>query len=158
MAPPLRRRMAAFVYEGVLLFGVVMVVGLIFGIAVSQHHALEHRQGLQVTVFLVLSLYFMWFWTHGGQSLAMKTWHLRLVSDSGGTISLKQALARYMASWLWFVPALLGAWLANFHQSRLLYGAIGGWIVVYALLSWLTPQRQFLHDWLCGTRLIDNRA
>ncbi|RZI80852.1 MAG: hypothetical protein EOP38_21225 [Rubrivivax sp.] len=94
----------------------------------------------------------------GKDTLAMKTWHLRLVSRDGGAPSLKQALARYVGAWLWFVPALAGAWLAGWHQSKLLYGAMFGWIAVYALLSWLLPQRQFLHDALCGTRLIDNRA
>lgn len=156
-APGLRRRMAAFLYEGVLLFGVVMTVGLIYGIVIGQKHALQHREGLQATVFVVLSLYFMWFWRHGGQTLAMKTWHVRLVSREGGVLSLKQALFRYVASWLWFAPALLGAWLAGWHQSKLLYGALFGWIAAYALLSWLHPQRQFLHDALCGTRLIDTR-
>jgi uncharacterized RDD family membrane protein YckC len=157
-APSLRRRLAAFLYEGVLLFGVVMVVALVFGPAVGQHNAMEHRQGLQAAEFVVLSLYFMWFWTHGGQTLAMKTWHLRLVSRDGGAIGLKQALTRFMTSWLWFAPALLGAWLAGWHQSKLLYGALIGWVAVYALLSWAHPQRQFLHDALSGTRLIDNRS
>jgi hypothetical protein len=53
---------------------------------------------------------------------------------------------------------LLGAWLAGWHQSKLLYGALIGWVAVYALLSWAHPQRQFLHDALSGTRLIDNRS
>lgn len=157
-APSLRRRLCAFLYEGVLLFGVVMAVGLAFGMAVGQRHAMEHRQGLQATVFVVLSLYFMWFWTHGGQTLAMKTWQLRIVTQEGQGLSLKQALMRYVGSWLWFAPALVGAWLAGWHQSKWLYGAILGWIVVYALLSWLHPQRQFLHDALCKTRLIDTRT
>lgn len=149
--------MAAFLYEGVVLFGVVMVVGLVFGIATQQRHAMHGREGLQAALFLALSLYFIWFWTHGGQTLAMKTWHVRLVSDKGGPLSLKQALLRFMASWLWFAPSLLCAWLLGWHQSRLLYGALGGWMLVYALLGLLTRQKQFVHDALCGTRLIDNR-
>ncbi|MBC7698798.1 RDD family protein [Aquabacterium sp.] len=156
-APALRRRLAAFLYEGVLLFGVVMVVGLIFGVIVGQRHALQHRQGLQATVFVVLSMYFMWFWTHGGQTLAMKTWQLRIVSIDGAGLSLQQALMRYFSSWLWFAPALVGAWLVGWHQSKWLYGALFGWMAIYALLSWLHPQRQFLHDALCKTRLIDTR-
>lgn len=157
-APPLRRRMAAFLYEGVLLFGVVMAVALVFGIAVGQHHALSHRQALQGCLFLVLSLYFIWFWTHGGQTLAMKTWHLRMVNRDGGPIRLGQALLRYMSAWVWFMPPLLGSWLAGWHQSAWLYGPMIGWVIVYALSSLLHPQGLFWHDALCGTRLIDNRA
>jgi uncharacterized RDD family membrane protein YckC len=106
-------------------------------------------------------LYFMWFWTHGGQTLAMKTWHVRLVSRKGGALSLMQALGRYLTSWIWFMPPFIIYWLAGWQRSQLLHeGALAffGWITIYALLSWLNPQRQFLHDALCGTRLIDNRS
>jgi uncharacterized RDD family membrane protein YckC len=156
--PALRRRLAAFTYEGVLLFGLVMVVGALYSIATEQRHALYGRGGMMATQFLALSLYFIWFWTHGGQTLAMKTWHLRLVSAQGLPLTLKQALARYMASWLWFMPSWTGAWLAGWHQSKYLYGAMGVWILIYTSLTWLLPHKQFLHDTLCGTRLIDTRA
>ncbi|WP_374320719.1 RDD family protein [Aquabacterium sp.] len=157
-APSLRRRMAAFLYEGVLLFGLVMAVALVFGIAVGQRHAMTHREGLQAWLFLSFALYFIWFWTHGGQTLAMKTWHLRMVSQDGGTISMPRALARFLASWVWFIPSLAGSWLAGWHQSKLLYGAMVGWVVIYALSALLNPKHLFWHDMLCGTRLIDNRA
>jgi len=156
-APALRRRMAAFIYEGVLLFGLLMVTGAAYSITTGQHHALHGRDGMMATQFLALSLYFLWFWTHGGQTLAMKTWHLRLVASNGHPLSLKQALARYLAAWLWFMPAWAGAWLAGWHQSRLLYGAMGVWMLIYIGLTWLLPQRQFLHDAISRTRLIDTR-
>src|SRR5688572_24425991 len=76
-APPLRRRLAAFLYEGMLLFGVLFVSALIFGPLMNQRHALVHRSGLMATTFLIMALYFIWFWTHGGQTLAMRAWHLR---------------------------------------------------------------------------------
>lgn len=149
--------MAAFVYEGVLLFGVVMVVGLVYAIAMNQRHALQGREGMMATQFLALSLYFLWFWTHGGQTLAMRTWQVKLVRADGRPVTLKQALARYLMSWLWFMPAWGGAWLAGWHQSKLLYGAMAVWLLFYMSLTWLLPQKQFLHDALCRTRLIDTR-
>ncbi len=157
MAPPLKRRLAAFLYEGVLLFGVLMIAGLAFGVATQQRHALHGRAGLQATVFLVLSLYFIWFWTKGGQTLAMKTWHVRLVSKEGLPLTLKQATARYLAAWLWFLPAVAAAWAAQWHQGKLIWSIMGAWVFVYALLSLFLPQRQFLHDLICGTRVIDTR-
>ena len=81
-APGLRRRMAAFVYEGVLLFGVLMIAGLAYGLATQQRHALVGQHGLQLFLFVVLGLYLSWFWCHGGQTVAMKTWHVRLVSTT----------------------------------------------------------------------------
>lgn len=157
-AAPLARRLAAFTYEGVLLFGLVMAVGALYSIAVGQRHGLQGREGMMAAQFIALAAYFIWFWTHGGQTLAMRTWQVRLLSASGGPISLWQALTRFLLSWLWFMPAWAGAWLAGWHQSKLLYGAMGIWILIYTLLTWLLPHGQFLHDIMCRTRLIDTRA
>lgn len=156
-APTLRRRLAAFLYEGVLLFGLVMVVGLIYSIAVDQRHGLHGRQGMMVVQFLALSAYFMWLWTHGGQTLALKTWQLRLVTPDGGTISPLRALLRYLTSWLWFIPPLLLTWLAGWHDKGTMTAAVLGWMVLYAALTWVLPSRQFFHDVISGTRVIDNR-
>ncbi|HET8871980.1 MAG TPA: RDD family protein [Aquabacterium sp.] len=158
LAPSLIRRMAAFVYEGVLLFGVTMVVGFVYSIGTHQTNALYGRNGMQAVQFFALALYFIWFWTHGGQTLAMRSWQLRLVNDHGLPITLKQALTRFMLSWVWFLPSFLVSWMAGWHQSKLLYGAMLIWIAAYALLSLLHPQRQFWHDAISGTRVIDNRS
>lgn len=155
-APTLRRRLAAFLYEGVLLFGLVMVVGLIYSIAVDQRHGLQGRQGMMAVQFLALSAYFMWLWTHGGQTLALKTWQLRLVTPDGGTLSPLRALLRYLTSWLWFIPPLLLTWLAGWHDKGTMTAAVLGWVVLYASLTWVLPSRQFLHDVISGTRVIDN--
>ena len=65
------------------------------------------RQGLQAALFVVLGLYFSWFWSHGGQTLAMKAWHIRLVRADGSPVPIGRAMARYLVGWLWFAPALL---------------------------------------------------
>lgn len=156
-APTLRRRLVAFLYEGVLLFGLVMVVGLIYSIAVDQRHGLQGRQGMMAVQFLALSAYFMWLWTHGGQTLALKTWQLRLVTPDGGTLTPLRALLRYLTSWLWFIPPLLLTWLAGWHDKGTMTAAVLGWMVLYASLTWVLPSRQFLHDVISGTRVIDNR-
>lgn len=156
-AAPLARRLAAFTYEGVLLFGLVMAVGALYSIAVGQRHGLEGREGMMAAQFIALAAYFMWFWTHGGQTLAMRTWQIRLLDASGAPISLWQALTRFLLSWLWFMPAWMAAWLAGWHQSRYLFGGMLVWALFYAGISRLLPQQQFLHDLICRTRIIDHR-
>lgn len=156
-APPLRHRMASFVYEGVLLFGVVMIAGLAFSMLVGQRHALQDRQGLQAFMFAVLGLYFVWFWSHGGQTLAMKTWHLRLLGTDGRPVSMARALARFLASWIWFLPPLAGIPLLGWQGSGAIGGAVLGWVLLYAALSRLHPRRQFWHDALCGTQIVPHR-
>jgi uncharacterized RDD family membrane protein YckC len=152
--PSLRRRLAAFVYEGVLLFGVLMLSALAYGLVTQQRHALVGMHGLQAFVFAVLGIYFTWFWTHGGQTVAMKTWHLCLQSRDGQPVPVGRAWLRYLLCWLWFLPALGGAYLAGWHSGGAVTLALLANVVVYASLTWLTPQRQYLHDLLARTRLV----
>ena len=146
--------MAAFVYEGVLLFGVLMAAGLVFALLTQQRHALQNREAGMAFLFLVLGLYFMLFWSRSGQTLAMKTWQVRLVSADGGPVTQTRALLRYLAAWVWFLPSLAIAWVAGWNSGAPLWGLLLGGIVVYALASFAHPQRQFWHDALCGTRLV----
>lgn len=152
--PGLWRRMACFVYEGVLLFGVLMVSGYLFSSLTQQRHALAGRHGLQAFLFVVLGIYFVWFWSHGGQTVAMKAWHVRLVDRDGGAVSQARALARYLLSWLWFLPALATLYFAGIHGGLAISAVMFAGVVAYALLALGHPQRQFWHDAVCGTRLV----
>lgn len=155
--PSIARRMASFMYEGVLLFGVVFVSAYLFSALTQQRHALQGQHALQAFLFLVLGIYFIWFWTHGGQTVAMKAWHIRLVTRDGAALTQVQALRRYLLSWLWFMPALLGVWLMGLHSLGAIFGCLFAGMLTYALLARLHPQRQFLHDVLSGTQLITQR-
>ena len=157
-APGLRRRMACFLYEGLLLFGVLMPAGLVYSVLTRQEHALVGLHGLQVVVFVVLGAYFVGFWSRSGQTLAMQTWRLRLVTRSGQPVPKLQALVRYFLSWLWFMPALFTAGLIGLKSSGPVFGMLLAGVLAYAALSWLHPQRQFWHDAVCGTRLITWQA
>jgi uncharacterized RDD family membrane protein YckC len=154
-APSLRRRMACWFYEGILLFGVVFIAGYLFGTLSQTRHAMDNRPGLQAFLFLVLGIYFTWFW-HRGQTLAMKTWHVRVVDTQGRPLSQKQAFLRYLASWLWFAPPLVLTWPMGLPALEIAV-LIAGWVLIWALLSRFHPQRQFWHDALAGTRLISSR-
>lgn len=107
-------------------------------------------------LFVVLGIYFVWFWARG-QTLAMKTWHIRLVDRHGHRVGQGRALVRYCLTWLWFLPplALSVALRASAGQTGVL---VVGWVAFWALASRLQPQRQFLHDALAGTRLVTWRA
>jgi uncharacterized RDD family membrane protein YckC len=153
-APGLKRRLAAFVYEGVLLFGVLTIAALAYGLATQQRHALVGMHGLQLFLFVVLGLYFTWFWSHGGQTVAMKTWHVRLLSRDGQPVGLARAWLRYVLSWLWFLPALAGTYLTGLRSGGTISLVLLAGILVYALLARLNPRRQFLHDLICHTELV----
>lgn len=155
-APPgLARRLACFVYEGVLLFGVVFVAGYLYSALTQQRNAMQGQHGLQAFLFIVLGIYFVWFWARGGQTVAMKAWHIRVVDAQGRGISQLRALARYLLAWLWFMPALLSVYLLGLqHSSGAVFASLAVGVAAYAALAWLHPRRQFLHDALCGTQLV----
>lgn len=153
LTPSVPRRMAAMAYEGLVLFGVVMAAGALYSFLTQQRHALEGRSGLQGFLFVVLGIYFVWFWSHGGQTVAMKAWQVQVVDSQGQPVSQGRALLRYLASWLWFAPALTATRIAQWHDAAAL-AASGLWVVAYAASSYLRTDRQFWHDALCSTRLV----
>ena len=154
-APSLPRRMACWLYEGMLLFGVVFIAGYLFSALSQTRHALDNRPGMQAFIFLVLGIYFTWFW-HRGQTLAMKTWHIRVVDQKGLPLAQSRALLRYLASWLWFVPPLVLTWPLALPALEVAVLTVG-WVAIWALLSRFHPERQFWHDALAGTRLVSDR-
>jgi len=145
--------MACWLYEGMLMFAVVFIAGWLFSTLGQMRDAMDSRRHLlQAFLFVVFGIYFVYFWSKG-QTLAMKTWGLRVVDREGRPLTQVRALARYVSSWVWFLPPL--AVIAPFHlsggESTLL---VCGWVVVWALLARFHPQRQFWHDAWCGTRLV----
>jgi uncharacterized RDD family membrane protein YckC len=146
------------VYEAVLLFGVVMAAGLLYSSLTQQRHALQGSTGLQAFLFVVLGVYFVGFWSASGQTLAMKTWHIRLQTAAGIPPGRGRAIARYVTSWLWFLPALASAQAAGVHSVAGFAVIVVAGIAAYALLARLRPDRQWLHDVICGTLLVDTRA
>ena len=154
--PSLLRRMACWVYEGMLLFGVLFIAGYLFGTLTQTRNAMDNRHGLQAFLFLIFGIYFVWLWSKG-QTLAMKTWNIRLVDVQGRPVSQARALLRYLLSWIWLLPSLSLVWLFGLPTAGLV-ALVLGWVAIYATLSRFHPQRQFWHDALAGTRLISSPA
>jgi uncharacterized RDD family membrane protein YckC len=119
------------VYELLLVTAVVFVASFLVIPVVGDLHAPWQRHLFQVYILGVLFAYFSAFWLRSGQTLAMKTWRIRLVNPDGAPLTLKQAALR-------FVLALVGLLLAG----------AGFW---WALID---RDRQFLHDRIVGTRLV----
>jgi len=156
IAPRLGRRMACWLYEGMLMFGVVFIAGYLFGTLSQTRNALDNRNALQAFLFVIFGIYFTWFWAKG-QTLAMKTWHIRLVDTAGRPVTQGRALARYVLSWLWFLPPLLAVAPFSLPAGEITVIVLG-WVAVWALSSRLHPRQQFWHDAWAGTRLVDSQS
>jgi uncharacterized RDD family membrane protein YckC len=153
--PGLWRRMACWLYEGMLLIGVVFAAGLVFSVLSDTRHALQSPNLLFGFVVVIVGIYCTWFWTRG-QTLAMKTWHIRVVDSHGHPLSQVRALRRYAWSWIWFLPPLVMYPIFQLRLSELSVIA-AGWVIVWALLSRFHPQGQFWHDAVAGTQLVTSQ-
>ena len=152
ITPGLWPRMACWLYEGVLLFGVLFAGSYAFSLLTQTQHALQNRNSQQAFLFLLLGLYFVWCWRKG-QTLAMKTWHIKLVDRQGQPVSAARAALRYLLCWVWLLPPILGAWLGQLRPVAT-FGLLLAWAAIWAFASKLHPERQFLHDVWVGTRLV----
>ena len=154
--PSLSRRMACFVYEGLLLFGIGLLpgaIGALFVALTGHQHPMQSDAALRIITFGIYAIYFTWFWSARGQTLPMQTWRLRVVTTEGRRLSQARALARFVASCAWFAPAALLAILNGWTRWQALAAAFVG-VLTYALLTLLHPRRQFWHDAVCGTQII----
>lgn len=145
-------------YEGVLLFGVVFLAGYLFDTLSQSRDALMYRHGRQLVLFIAIGIYFVLCWRARGQTLPMKTWDIRLVERDGKTPGMGRLVLRYLL--IWPLP-LLAAALVYTASGMTGYASTDLLIVftpfVAFLWTWVDPERQFLHDRLLGTRLIDLR-
>lgn len=156
--PSLGRRMACFVYEATLLFGLALIpgaLGTVFFAQTGQRHPLQSEAALRVYALVLYGVYFVWLWSRKGQTLPMQTWRIRVVTAAGAPLSQARALARYVACCCaWFGPATVLASALHWGPAPSLWAVVVG-ICGWALLALLEPERQFWHDRWCGTRLVN---
>ena len=131
-APSILRRLGSALYDSLLLIALIFIATWPFIAFFGDSTHGWRRHLLQGWIVVVAGTYLVWFWTRSGQTLPMKTWGIRVVRADGAALGTARAIHRY-------VLALLGL-------------AALGLGFAWALLD---PERQFLHDRLAGTALVD---
>lgn len=154
--PKFWRRIICLIYDFLLILAVLFIASFIFHFIFSDAQAVYFKPLFQFYLFTIMGYYFTWFWTHGGQTLAMQTWKMRLVSADGRGLTKKQAIARYLFSLtgIFFFVAVNYLFPINFvsyQQLALVSVLIFGSGFIWALFD---PDHQYLHDRLAGTRII----
>jgi uncharacterized RDD family membrane protein YckC len=153
-APSLRRRLASLFYEAFLAFGIAMATAFVFSVVTQMRHALQGRQALGAVITVVLGLYFTWSWTRG-RTLPMQTWRMRIVDSEGRPLRPARAAFRYVLCSVWVLPPIAVFARQHLVDWKPVTATFFGWVLFWALLSRLHPQRQFWHDAWAGTRLVD---
>ena len=102
-------RLSAMFYDTLLLFSALMIATAL-ALLVTQGTLNYHNPFFRTFLFLVCFSFYAWFWMHGGQTLGMRAWRLRLQRPDGQPVTLWQALLRFMAA----IPSLALAGLGLF--------------------------------------------
>jgi uncharacterized RDD family membrane protein YckC len=161
-APTIKRRIALNLYEMLVLFGVMaftflvphLTIGVLFEVTAPSAILMAH-------LYLVLAFYFMWYWTKTGQTLAMQTWRIQLVSEDGSIMKRSQALMRFAIGSLWLIPAALLLFITiKMNLSASMGGSVS--IIFFSITLFLWPlsaildrkNRQSIPDRWSGTRLV----
>lgn len=124
-------RFAGLVYECILLVPVLFLAGYLFLALTHDASSAVMRPLFRLWLVIVLGIYFCYCWSKTGQTLALKTWRLRITGRDGRPPPPLLALAR-------FLVALWGTLLAG----------IGFW------WAFIDRDGLFLHDRLVGTRIV----
>jgi uncharacterized RDD family membrane protein YckC len=133
--PSFKRRLASLFYDALLLSAVLFVAGYAAVGLLPDVSAGWPRLIFQAYLLAVAGVYFTWSWRRGGQTLAMKTWRIRLVDASGTGVGLGRA-------WLRYALSVVGLFAFGIGFLWALWDRDG----------------QFLHDRLAATRLVNQSA
>jgi uncharacterized RDD family membrane protein YckC len=125
--PSLMRRLACMLYDGLLLLAVLFIAVFAFSTLLSFKGTGPLLPLFQIYVVAVIAAYFFYFWRKSGQTLALKTWRIKLISANGEPLTYLQCALRL------FIACL-----------------------TLPLFFWALFDRdgQFLHDRIAGTRLV----
>lgn len=138
--PLLPRRLAALVYDTLLVLPIIMasvalsmaVRSLIYGTTGEENSTAElNPQLVQLIAFVAVTTFFSWFWLRNGQTLGMQAWRIKLVSFRGESVTFQQAIGRCLAAALSVACLGIGYWWCLFDSNH-----------------------RYWHDYLSGTELI----
>lgn len=130
----LTRRLLAISYDSLLLFAILFVATALL-LPFTRGNAIHSGNHLYLLYLITCGyLYFTWQWCHGGQTLGMRAWKVRLVNAGGGTVSWPVATRRFLLALLSWLFAGMGF-----------------------LWSLLDPEKLAFHDRYSGSRLVIER-
>ena len=155
-APTFWCRVSCNLYEQLVLLGVLaltfllpnLFLGIVLGIALPSWLTFFY-------LYSVLACYFVWYWTKSGQTLAMQTWRIRLITTSGQQPQKIQAFRRYVYGSCWLIPCVIIQYFFDFHRWHIIELLFTVALFLWPLTIYLDKKnRQSLPDRLSGTQLI----
>lgn len=111
-------------YDTILLFGLLLLLWIGFYflmVGLTGHEDIGHEPLAKLywpLAMLCLVGFFVWFWTHGGQTLGMRSWRIRLLGEDGEAVTARQAVTRCALAVVSALPLGLGYWWALIDRDR----------------------------------------
>jgi len=127
----LLRRLAALAYDALVLLGLLLLFTALIWVLRGGREIVPGTVWFQYALIVLCMLFYCWFWTHGGQTVGMRAWKIRVQSVDGGPVPWPNAAVRFITAWLSAVPVGLGYWWSLIDSQQ---------------LCW--------HDRLSGTRVV----
>jgi len=134
LSPGLLVRLAALLYDlllliAVLFFSTAILLPFNSGEATTPSQLIYYRAYLIAVSFL----YYGWFWTHGGQTLGLKAWKIKVLTANQYPISWKQALLRFLAAaFSWSILGFGFLWILFDPNKRSWYDRLSQTAVFFA--------------------------
>jgi hypothetical protein len=159
-SPHFWRRVSCSLYEQLVLLGVVaftfllpnLGLGILFNISLPSWLTF-------IYLYAVLGMYFVWYWTKSGQTLAMQTWRIRMIGQNGYKLTNRQALWRYVFGSLWILPCVVLQFIFHLEKWQIIEMLFAVALFLWPLSIYLDRripiERQGLPDRFAGTRLVE---
>ena len=159
-SPQFWRRVSCCLYEQLVLLGVIALTFLVPNLALGVLFGVSLPSWLSfLYLYTVLGIYFVWYWTKSGQTLAMQTWRIRMIDQRGCTLQRRQALWRYIYGSLWIIPCVLLQWAFHLEKWQIIEMLFTVALLFWPLTIYLDRkaplQRQSWADRFAGTRLVE---
>jgi len=106
------RRIAAIFYDCILLIGILFTATALL---LTLNHGEAFTAGnIYYSAFLVgiSATFFCWFWTHGGQTLGMRAWKIRLERADGSPCDIRTAISHFIVGVTLGLALGMGWWFA----------------------------------------------
>ncbi len=122
--PGLPRRLAIMLYDLLLLAAVLMVTTALWTLPYQALVGTPLYQSaafplFQLCLLLIIVGYYVYFWSHGRQTLGMRAWRTRLYRADGADLNARDALRRFGLAALTLPPLGIGLWWMLFARDRL---------------------------------------
>lgn len=126
--------LGVWLYDAMLLCTIWLVAGIVYMIPAQMIVQIDSSQKENLSsseftgpvfytyLFIISWFFFAWFWTHGGQTLGLRSWSLRLQTTQGYAINWSRSLLRFLiAGTPWLISLFVYSKLSSMQDIESVY-------------------------------------